>query len=183
LGTLIIGYSGRARHGKTEACEATIAAASSDGYTARLYDIGAMILRYCKEQGLLAPDIERKELNKDQLQLLIDVGKQQRSVDAEFWIGQAIRAIKEDAPDVALCPNLRYGNEAGLWRAEGGYVVRLTRLNSNGSVYISPDRPANDPSETELEFWPADFYITTKEGQERLLRQQAVTLYRYLREH
>ena len=176
---LIIGFSGRARHGKTVCCEAIVRRMQQAGYTAKMYDIGNMIRLECIDTGRL-PRIERADMDKEQLQILINVGKEKRAVDVDYWIRQMFQAIAVDAPDVAVCPNLRYENEAAACRAAGGYVVRLTRLNENGSVFISDDRPANDISETALEFWPADFYLTTKPGQLDLLEEQSWTLLRYL---
>ncbi len=189
MSTLIIGASGRARHGKTDFCKAI--AGRVNGYTwdgqpypgpARLYDIGDLIRRYCITQGIL-PQVERADMNREQLEILINVGKEKRAVDVNFWIGQMIGQIALDNPSVALLPNIRYENEARAVKQVGGYVVRLTRLNENGSVYISEDRPANDISETALEFWPADFYLTVKNGHAGLLTDQAITLYGYLEEY
>lgn len=186
--TLILGFSGRARHGKTEACNAIADHVNNDldfavyGHepTARLYDIGDLIRRYCIANELL-PQVERADMSREQLEILINVGKEKRAVDLNFWFAQLIGQIKLDAPDVALLPNLRYANEAAGTRAAGGYIIRMTRLNPDGSTFISDDRPANDISETSLEFWAADFYITQKDGHAALTGEYAVTLYEYLR--
>jgi hypothetical protein len=198
--SLIIGVSGRARHGKTDFCEAIAGhlngykweaiAGHLNGYKwdhalyagpARIYDIGDSIRRYCIKNGFL-PEVERKDMTREQLQILIDVGKRERANNEDFWIHQVRTRITFDAPDVALIPNLRYQNEANAVREWGGYVIRMTRLNEDGSVFISDDRPANDISETNLEFWPADFYIVTKNGHAGLIAEQAITLYHYLEE-
>lgn len=185
--TLIIGVSGRARHGKTEACLAI--AGHVNGYnwdgkladgSAQLYDIGDLVRRYCIAGGILPP-VERADMNRSQLEILINVGKEKRAANVDFWIGQMLGQIALDNPAVALIPNLRYCNEAEAVRNAGGYVVRLNRLNNDGSTFISEDRPANDISETSLEFWPADFYITQKNGHAGLTADFAITLYEYLR--
>ena len=186
--TLIIGTSGRARHGKTDTCKAVADYVNNEldftvyGHVpvARLYDIGDLIRRYCIAGGIL-PQVERADMTRPQLEILINVGKEKRAVDVNFWIGQMMGQIALDNPDVALIPNLRYENEAIAVRRAGGYVVRCVRLNPNGSTFISDDRPANDVSETALEFWPADFYLVTKDGHAGLIGEQAITLYEYLR--
>lgn len=178
---IVLACSGRARHGKTEACEAVYRHVTAQGGTAKLYDIGDMIRRFCISTGRL-PQVERKDMTREQLEILINVGKKQRAIDVNFWIGELVRTIKAEQPDVALCPNARYESEAVAFRDIGGYMLRLTRLNANGSVFISEDRPANDISETALEFWPADFYITHKTGQLELVKRQAVTLYEFIKE-
>ena len=201
--TLIIGYSGRARSGKSESCEAirnftcqeywnsARRSTSCDSYalsvpiqrrrTAVVYDIGNLIRLWCIKNGRL-PQIERRDMTREQLQILIDVGKERRADDPNFWLDLMFTSIAFDAPDVALIPNLRYENEAAAVKAQNGFVVRMTRLNANGSEYISPDRDPNDISETSLQFWPADFYFTVKDGHVDLVRKQAVALYLYLSE-
>lgn len=178
--TLIIGMSGRARHGKTNTGEAIRDYAIEQGQDARIYDLGDLIRRYAIANNLLPP-IERAAMSRLQLEVMINVGKEKRAVDINFWIHQMIAQIALDNPDVALLPNLRYQNEADAVRNAGGYVIRLTRLNQDGSMFISEDRPPNDVSETNLEFWPADFYIVTKDGHLALTCEQAITLYAYLR--
>lgn len=179
--TLLIGFSGRAKHGKTECCEGIKQHVESEGGTAAIYDIGDMIRRYCIETGRL-PQIERKDMNREQLTLMIYVGREKRAIDENFWIDQVFDRAAKEKPDVALCPNLRYRNEAEMFKQKGAFVVRVQRLNENGSVYISDDRPPNDPLETELEFWSADFYLTGKPGQIALVKTQALCIYEFLKE-
>jgi hypothetical protein len=178
---IVIAFSGRARHGKTVAAEAILRHVLAQGGTGKLYDIGDMIRRYCITHGRL-PQVERKDMTREQLEILINVGKEKRAVDVDFWGNAMVAQMVADNFDVALCPNARYASEATLFRGIGGYIVRCTRLNANGSIFISEDRPPNDVSETELEFWPADFYLTTKPDQEEFMARQAVTLYEYLKE-
>lgn len=177
--SIVIGMSGRARHGKTEACQAIVRAAIELGLSAGLYDIGSIIREYCITTGQL-PNIKREDMSKEQLEILINVGKEKRAVDPQYWIGQVMAKIAKDDLDVALCPNCRFETEAIALRNVGGYLVRLKRLNDDGSTFISDDRPPNDISETALEFWPADFYIVTKGAQLPWLRQQAVGLFQHL---
>lgn len=177
--TLVIGASGRARHGKTDFCEAIRDyVIYEQGGTAKLYDIGDMIRRYCIANGLL-PQVERKDMTKEQLQILIDVGKKKRDENEDYWINQMLFQIKQNGLDVALIPNLRYLNEAKAIKDIGGFVVRMKRLNPDGSTFISEDRPPNHVSETNLEFWAADAYLTTVEGQTDLIAPMAITVYEY----
>ena len=177
--SLIIGFSGRARHGKTVCCDMITSHVRRHGGTAEVYDIGAMIQRYAVSWGRL-PDIPRSQMSREHLVKLIEIGREKRAENGAFWIQQVLDAIDHEQPDVAMCPNLRYLNEARLFRKIGAKVVRCTRLNANGSVFISEDRPPNDPLETDLEFWPADYYLTTIGDQVGFMAAQAVALYQYL---
>lgn len=182
MSTMILGFSGRARHGKTEACEAIKLHVINGGGTAVFYDIGNLVRLWCIDHGHL-PQVERKAMTREQLQVLIDWGKKQRGVSENFWLDQMFKQIIFDAPDVALIPNLRYWNEVDEVVKRGGHIVRVTRLTRYGTEFISPDRDPNDISETALDHcWETDFYITVKEGQAQLVRAQAVAIYQYLNE-
>ncbi len=181
---LLVGFSGRARHGKTE-CTLAIKEYAEECEMRRTYicDIGSMILKACISSGRL-PSVKREDMTKAQIQVLIDVGKEMKNAfGQDYFAKRAIAEAKEDGADVALCPNLRLPVEADTWRNAGGIMVRVTRLNADGSLFISPDRDANDITETSLQFWPADYYLTNKNNARgaELLALQAVTLYKYIR--
>ena len=201
--TLILGFSGRARHGKSEACEAIAKYVATEVWrpktgelctchtpgiacqrraTATIYDIGNFVRLYCIGKGRL-PAVERKDMTKEQLQVLIDVGKEKRAEDPDYWLKPMFTAIGADQPDVAIIPNLRYWNEVDAVKRANGYVVRVTRMTGTGADFISPDRNPNDVSETSLyHCWETDFYITVKDGHAELVRKQAVAIYQYLSE-
>lgn len=148
--------------------------------TAKVYDIGAFIRDYCVKTGRM-PDVPREQMTREQLQLLVDVGIELRTEHGDnYCLDKLLGQAAKERPDVALIPNLRRSTEADAVRNRGGYVVRCTRLNANGSIFISTDRDPNSPLETELEFWPADFYIVSKPGQDVLTGEVAVTYYEYL---
>jgi len=177
--TLIIGACGRARHGKTDFCEAIRDYCLRIPYSAKLYDIGDMIRRWCIATGRL-PQVERKDMTREQLQVLIDGGKIRRGLEGNnIWMLDLMQQIEKDSFDVALVPNIRYQFEAQTIQAAGGYNVRMRRLNLDGSTFISEDRPPNDITETNMEFWPADAYLTTVEGQVDLIGPMAVTIFKY----
>ncbi len=182
---LLIGFSGRARHGKTECTLAMKDYVEKCEYrTVGIYDVGVMILKTCISSGRL-PEVKRENMTKDQIQVLIDVGKEMKlQFGQDYFARRCIAEAREEEVAVALCPNLRLPPEAATWREAGGIMVRVTRLNEDGSLYISPDRNPNDITETALQFWPANYYLTNVNninGAE-LLKMQAVTLYKYIRE-
>jgi hypothetical protein len=180
---ILMGLSGRARSGKTACCGAIAEhhrnhAAGGVG----IYDFGAEVLAECKEKGLLPATAVRSELRPLQLSVLQDWGYRRRQEDARYWIRRLEQRIARENPALALVPNIRYQNEAAWVHGAGGHLVRVVRLNANGTPYISSDRDPNHPSETELEFWPADYYLTARGGDEALLCRQAVALYAWLLE-
>ena len=78
MSQVLIGFSGRARHGKTECTTAIKAYAESTSAKVGIYDVGAMILKLCIESGRL-PNIKREDLMPNEIQTLIDVGKEMKA--------------------------------------------------------------------------------------------------------
>lgn len=160
--------------------------AEAEGKKVNVYDVGAMILVEAKTSEdlpanlRLPSSLKREDMTKDQLQVLIDIGKLRREQDHNYWLNRICIQAANDNPDVALCPNIRLPQEAEAIRRSGGFIVRYNRLNANGSPFISPDRDPNDITETAMNFWPADFYITTIADQAEWGRMQARNLYFYL---
>jgi hypothetical protein len=181
---VLIGFSGRARHGKTECTLAMKEYVQKCEYrTVGIYDVGAMILKTCITSGRL-PEVKREDMTREQIQVLIDVGKEMKhSFGQDYFAKRCVAEAREEGVAVALCPNLRLPPEALAWRDARGIMVRVTRLNADGSLFISPDRNPNDITETALQFWPADYYLTNvnNDNGAELLKRQAVTLYKYIR--
>ena len=90
--TLIIGVLGRARHGKSTACEAIAERVKQEGLKTKFFDIGDKVRLYCIENNLL-PKVDRKDMTAEQLKILVDVGKQKRKENKEFWIGPLIDCL------------------------------------------------------------------------------------------
>lgn len=176
--TVVIGITGRARNGKTTVAEALRAVANRYALDARIYDIGAQVLRFCQETRLISPLAKRAELRRDELEILVRVGKEQRDLDQDFWLRTLQENIAKDGPHVAIIPNVRYQNEARwVQNVSTGYLVRVSALNHpDGSPYVSPDRDPNHPSETELLPWPVNFFITAYRGQASVLERVAAAL-------
>jgi len=149
------------------------------GTTAGIYDIGQVVIDYCVEVGLL-PRKPREGLTADELAIVVREGHAGRKADPQIWLSRIEQAIQRDNFEVALIPNARIENEVAFVRSRGGYIVKATRLNLNGSPYISPDRDPNHILETCLALAPADFYITCNTGDDELVGLQAVTLYDYI---
>lgn len=181
---LVLGFSGKARHGKTEACTAIKQYCDRDGVVCKAYEFSAVILDWCIAEGVLPAGSTRTTLNTEQLAKLVWAGNYGRATFGQnFWVGQILAAMQRDNPEVALTPNIRFAHEVDMLHAveeAKGYVVRCTRLNENGSMYISPDRDPNDVTETSLDYFPVDFYLTAKNGHAALMVMQAVQLYKFL---
>jgi hypothetical protein len=113
--------------------------------------------------------------------LLQRIGSERRAQDQEYWVKKVFQKISYDKPHIAVITDCRYQNEAQAIKARGGYTVKVERLNEDGSKYVANDRPADHPSEIDLDNYNFDYYIKAKTGQVAWVEQQAITLAEMLR--
>lgn len=177
---ILLGFSGKAKSGKSTAARAIIDHIDPHDLTAKVYDIGQMVLGYCIANKIL-PTKRREDLTTEELATLVRVGYEQRQLDPYFWINKIKSRVFLENPDVAIIPNIRYLNEAEWVRENGGQIIRLLRFVKGRQEYQSPDRPANHPSETELDNYDADFYIASRSGEAGIVGEQAITVFEYVR--
>ena len=180
---IILGVGHRARQGKD-----TAAAAILDYYGAK----NELCLKHGADKGVVrvqrvgfadalyemaANDYGMKE--KDAV-LLQRLGAEKRAESPNYWINQlAVRVHK--STDVLIIPDTRYRNEAQWIKDNGGYVLKITRLDANGLPFVDPSRPADHPSEVDLENYRFDFEWKISDGHQVLTGELAITLIEYLR--
>jgi hypothetical protein len=179
---ILLGVGQRAEHGKSSFCKTIIEHCDRTGFKCGEYSISDSIIKYAVETGLLPEGIIRGECSDEQVAVLVKLGNEKRRGNEDFWVDQIHTAIDRDQPKVALIPNVRFPSEADFVKSLGGWNVRVTRLNANGSRFISSSRNPNDETETSLEFWNWDFEILNMDGRPYWLRRQAIGLFEYLKD-
>jgi len=177
----LIGAGNRAKQGKSLFCQTIIEHCDRIGIKWREYSISDLILAYAIEAGLL-PKMTRAECTDGHVAILVKLGNEKRAENEDFWVDQIHTAIVRDKPNVALIPNVRFPSEAEFIKGFGGVNVRVSRLNANGTKYVSPSRDPNDQTETSLDFWKWDFEIRNVAGRPYWLRRQAIALFEYLKD-
>lgn len=103
-----------------------------------------------------------------------------RSQNQNYWVDQWRAAINSKA-DIVLSTDMRFTNEAAAVKSVGGFTIQVNRKNIDGTRFLDPTRPANHPSETQLDGYNFDYEITVKTGDLALLEEWAITLVHYLR--
>jgi hypothetical protein len=98
----------------------------------------------------------------------------------DYWIKKLYQSMPTNL-DIAMVTDVRFIDEAEAIKQRGGYVINLQRLNKDGSPYVDLSRPADHPSETQLDGYNWDFYIKNKEGHAALTGEIAITIAQYLR--
>ncbi|VVB51970.1 Uncharacterised protein [uncultured archaeon] len=179
--TLLIGICGKAENGKTAAARIIREWTIGQGGTAGIFEISGLILEHCYKLGLIPQGTTREQCTEAQVKILVDEGSRMRNeVGPQYWTNLIVPKMQASGLDVAICPNLRFPQEAQAVRAAGGYVWRVNRLNTDGSPFVSTTRDPNHECETALDRWPADFYLYNMTGHGALLEELVVTLFSYV---
>lgn len=176
---IIIGLTGRARSGKSSAARGLVKAAEAKGLTAKIFELSDYVLADLKADGLIPKSATREDL-KDNVGLLVQRGMSRREENPDYWIDALRSDLLTQKPDVAIIPNVRFVNEADLIDSLGGVLIRVKAVIRDGVEYISQDRDPNHVSETSTYLLDADYFLTVKKGQTKLLEAQAGALLNYL---
>jgi hypothetical protein len=180
---LIIGFGSKARQGKDTAAEAIVNYYDMERGQQRRLGLEVSVpfaVRIGFADALY--DVARTEygMKEKDAPLLQRIGAERRVDDSEYWIKRAFAKIKP-YHDIVVIPDVRYKNEAVYVKNMGGYLVNVTRLNGDGTPFVDPGRPADHPSEIDLDNWNWDFKFVISDGHAALTGELAVTLSEYLR--
>ena len=110
--------------------------------------------------------------------LLQNIGIARRAEDPDYWVKRAFASIPAGT-NLVIFTDVRFKNEADAIKAKGGHLVKVVRLNEDGTPYIATDRPADHPSETDLDSYNWDHHIVSKSA--ALTGELAITIAEYIR--
>jgi hypothetical protein len=170
--TTIIGFGNKARHGKDYSCQAIHENHPAD---TKIYSFATALKAYCRIQhGMTVKDGP----------LLQMIGTDDmRAQDPLVWVRTLYWQIAEEQPAYALIADMRFPNEAEFIKSLGGYIVRVTRVNADGSRYVAQDRDPNHPSEVALDYYEGwDKQIIAVSGDVTSLRRDALQVFDDVRE-
>lgn len=169
LNTFLIGLAGKARHGKNSVGDALVRKLEG---RARCYSLAAALRSFCRVMGWMT------EKNGPVLQIVgTDLFRQ---ADPDVWIRTLEYQIQEEAPEIAIITDVRFPNETA-WCEKNGIVVKVRRLNSNGSLFITDDRPADHLSETALDNHEFQHVVSAMTGDIGAMERQVADLLRGLK--
>lgn len=104
-----------------------------------------------------------------------------RKKDPDYWVKLLDKRIEQEHPEIALVTDVRFQNEAEWVHSKNGALVKVVRIKSDGTPYISPDRDPNHPSEAALDSYKDwDFIILGADGEVEALKEVARDLYEML---
>lgn len=137
---LYIGFGYKARHGKNFCADAIHRAFPSE---TRILGFADALKAHCR----VAFGMRKKDGP-----LLQTVGTDlYRRTNSELWV-EVLEATASDFDEpIVLIPDVRFPNEAEFIKSRGGSMIKVSRLNGNGTPFVAQDRPADHPSETALD--------------------------------
>jgi hypothetical protein len=181
---MLIGFAGRARHGKdwtaAHAQRLLRCDAVTRGFAVELKNrVGRLIV------GVPGAETALQEKPAWARAILQAVGENVRQADQDFWVRSLFEWYERGVPrydghrilrDVQrhlLIPDVRYPNEVAAIKARGGKVVKVQRWAGAGSLpYRDPNTDPNHPSEALIDTVPDtdfDAIINAGDGMTRWL--------------
>lgn len=172
---ILIGFSGKKRHGKDTAADAIIKARGKQADTA---------YHHIPFLNWLTPDIwdirkfgfgdlVRDELayhrpNSTDRRIQQHWGQSKREIYLDYWTLKMDAIVLRAKPEVALITGIRFENELEWLRSYGGYLIHVYR-----SGFDDPEPGTNDITE-RFDGKGADITISVKDGQTKELADLAV---------
>ena len=179
---ILIGLGNKARQGKDTAGEAIVSYYNAKRYQqahhglkvtapeARIFKFADALYKVCREEyGMIGKNAP----------LLQQVGEGRRNTfGLNYWIDQ-LETSMIDFKGVAVITDVRYTNEADWIKSKGGWTIQVSRINEDGSQFITSDRDPNFISEVQLDNYNFDAYIKSKSS--ALTAELAITHAEYFR--
>ena|SRR3990167_6144800 len=164
-GVRIIGIGHKARHGKDTTANAILEKLER---STKKYSFADDLKAFARVLGMRSKDGP----------LLQALGTNVfRRLNDSIWVECLYAKLLEEQPTTAIIPDVRFPNEARFIKDLGGIMVRVDRYNPDDTLFISPDRPADHPSETALDGYKDwDFILTARDGRVDLLTAAAYQL-------
>lgn len=176
---LVIGFCGRARHGKDIAALEVRNQLEARGQRCLLTSFSAHVLAEGVALKLVSSPV-REKLTPADLKELVRHGHQRRLQAENYWVDKVAETLRGSFADVALVTGVRFQNEAQWLHARYGVLARVTRWDYGRVMYLSNDRDPADPMEAYVEGLNWDYELCAFSGDLPWLRWQARGLANYL---
>lgn len=155
--TLVIGLGHKARQGKDQAAKFIVQYAGARGFYAKTFSFADALKAHCR--------VTYGMREKDPYLLQVVGTDVVRRLQPDLWVDICMATIAEQAPDVAVIPDLRFPNEVAAVHAVGGSAVVVSRLRqSDGLPLYASDRDPNHSSETALDGFAFDESMAVYDG-------------------
>lgn len=99
-----------------------------------------------------------------------------KGIDRDLFLSAMYYAIDDRRPPLAIITGVRNDDEVRMIRQMGGKLVRVVRLEPDGSPYVDPGRDPHHPIEAQIPRLPHDAVLTARSGDLDALEAQAGSL-------
>jgi len=90
----------------------------------------------------------------------------------DAWIMALKKQLDRERPDRAIVTDVRFPNERDAIKSWGGTIVRVVRLNEDGSQYVKPGLDLTHPSEAFVDELEVDVEIACRTIEELRARAE-----------
>src|SRR5262245_48625388 len=163
-GTKVIGITGSARHGKDTLASFLLQLVPG----AERFAFSDAISAYARVSGRMT--------NRDP-SVLQEIGWLMRLQRPSVWLDALYGTICDRCPSLAVITGVRFTDEAQMIRQMGGKLVRVVRVEPDGSPFVDPARDPAHPTESEISSIMVDAELVAASGDiDRLRREAACVL-------
>lgn len=163
---MLIGLVAKAQHGKSSVAKHLI-----DKYEFERKSFADPLKQMLIKAGLCTYEECYVEKTKQSRMLMQKIGTEvfREQVDSDYWINKFKLDSDFDqysnkfTKDVVI-DDLRFKNEARFIKDCGGTLIRIERINKDGSLYLPPNTDLSHKSESELDSIICDFTLRAKSG-------------------
>lgn len=143
-------------------------------YEYQIHSLASDIKAFCRVQGYMT-------LKDGNILQQIGTNLYRKLIDPNIWIRCLSYAILDNAPRVALIPDIRFLNELQWIKDNNGITCRIQRFNNDGSIFLSNDgRDNNHQSEIEVDSAQWDYTLSSYSGNLQQLQNHADFLFSHI---
>src|SRR5690242_8829383 len=175
---IVIGFSGRKRHGKDTGCDAIIKARGAQSATAyhHLPILSKLLTPPHDIRKFGFGDLVRDELayhypNTMNRKIQQNWGASRREEYSRYWVLKMDAIVLHYRPEVALISGIRFDDEYDWLKAYGGYLIHVVREG-----FTDPE-PGTDDITEQFDGKKADYMICVRDGHTKQLGELAVVTF------
>lgn len=172
---ILIGFSGKKRHGKDAAADAIIHARGLGAKSAyhRIPVINQLMPPVHNIQKFGFGDLVRDEVEfhcpgTSNRKIWQNWGASKREIHPDYWIFKMDAIVLRARPDVALITGVRFNNEMEWLKSYGGYLIHVCRIG-----FVDPE-PGTDDVTEQFDGNQADLILSVWDQGVSSLRELAV---------
>lgn len=168
----VVGLGHKARHGKDYLAKMLVMHCNARGIAAKQFAFADALRAYCR----VAFGMREKDAP-----LLQVVGTDIfRKRNPDIWVRVLEDTLQEQQPEVAIITDMRFPNEAEMIKRLGGVTIDVQRIDVSGAPYVAPDRDPLHASETALDGYLFDAYVSAWSGDTIGLTREGIQVFERL---